>query len=215
VTYSQVVSHASARQSLTRLARLLGWKISAPVVKDQEFFGVGAGGERKSLGKQTGVEANATGVSNLTFGAAFRLQPFVEAYRDLSRLDLFFMTGGLASFNGLRAFSHPALAVTLVQDGGPYRYHVDIRDHRSALPKLPLNEPPATALQPGAAVQGTTQSKPRSLWPIVMLAVCAGIAVFAALRLLTALHGGGRPGSLPKGGRPLQPGPYIVNRRKD
>jgi hypothetical protein len=213
VTYSHDVPHAAARKSLVRLARLAGWKLGQIDIKDQELFGYKPSGERYSLGKQTGIEANATHVE-LTYGAAFRLQPFVEAYQDLSRLDLFFYTGGLASFSGLRSFDHPSVRVALVQDGGPYRYRVDIKKHSGTLPQLPLNEPPPV-VQPYAPVQGTTHARALSYGPVVIISACAGLAAFAALRLLTALHLRGRSKSLSAGRRPLHDGPYIVTRRKD
>jgi hypothetical protein len=213
VTYSRAVSHADARSSLSRLAGLAGWKLRRVSVNDQELFADDESGRRTSLGKQTGIEATAANVA-VTYGRAFRLQPFVEAYRDAGRLDLLFLMGGLNEFTGLRSYDDPALSVKLLQEGGPYRYRIEVRKRSGALPKLPLDEP-VTPRKAPAAVQVKTESTKPSLGPVMVIAACAGLAAFAALRLLTAYNRRGRSRAVSKGGRALHSGPYIVSRRKD
>lgn len=215
VTYSHAVSHVAARDGLTRLARLQGWKLSAANVNDQEMFGTSVDGKRISLGKQTGVEATAKGVTNLTSGSAYRLQPLIEAYKNLNRIDILFVNSSPANFTGLRSFDHPALAVTLMQEKGSYRYRVDIRDHSAPLPQLPLNEPPPLASVSQPAAPESNPPRPSPVVPIAIMSACAGLAAFATLRLLALFHKRGR--AVPVRGRtsPARSGPYIVSRRKD
>lgn len=213
VIYSKPVAHPQARNALSRLAKLAGWKLGQLKMKDQELFDRSAEGERRSLGRQTGIQAEASGVSLLN-GAAFRLQPFVEAYRDLKSIDLMFLTGGLADFSGLRFFDDPALRVTLIREGGPYRYSFEIRDSSKSLPKLPLNQPTVPS-QPAPLVQGSKESRSMEFGPVLVIAACAGIASFSALRLLSIYRKRGRSGLGSSARRPLQTGPYIVTRRKE
>jgi hypothetical protein len=147
-------------------------------------------------------------------GSAFRLQPYVEAYRDLQNLDLMFMTGRWSDFKGLRYFEDPALKVELLRDRGPYRYRIEIRSAKGPLPKLPLDQP-APPVQPSAPAVGSIESKSLPIGPVLVIASCAGIAAFAGLRVLSALQKRSRSRGAPGNARPLQSGPYIVTRRKD
>jgi hypothetical protein len=214
ITYDRAVPHAQARQSIARLVRKAGWKLGAVSVKDEELFAPTDTGGRQSMGRQTGIEARARGLSLLQ-GRAFKLQPFVEAFQSMRRVDVLFLTAEIAGFTGLRSFENAALSVNLLKDGGPYRYRIDIRDHTGALPTLPIDQP-AQPAQPIAPVAGSTdESGALSLGTILMIAAGAGLLSFGALRLLTAYLRHGRSGNGPGSRRPLHSGPYIVSRRKD
>jgi hypothetical protein len=208
VTYSRAVPHAKVKEQLTRLARAFGMTFTPPKVSTEEFFTSAQFGKRVSLGKQTSAETEMTGAS-VTRANGFVLQPFAEAFKDLDRFDVMFMTGTWPEFQGLRAFEHPALSVALRNANGPYRYHFEIKDRAAALPNLPLLH---TEAPPQPAPKKVSRRAASDYMPVMLIAAGSGLAVFLGLRLISLRRAPAR-GDRSAGGYSSRPQP--APNRKD
>jgi len=187
VTFPAPVSHPSVRGRVERLARAAGWKIASLEVKDQDVKTSPQYGASRPLGKQTGALALLTNAPQMRQGG-FHLQPYVDAFSDLQRLDLLFLVPAIRTFEGLREFESPALSVKLIQEGGPYRYQIAIRDHTGALPALPLKQPPPPPPPAAQQSRSAEQTDGSPLALAVAIAAASGLSVLILWLLLARLR---------------------------
>ena len=176
ITYPKAVSHDVVRSRLARLASLLGGRISSVEIRDEDARSID-----KSLGKQTGADAIMTNAFQVKQGG-FVLQPYIEAFSDVNRLEILYWTAPFKGFSGIREFDNPSIHVRLLRAGGPYHYEVQIRDHTRPLPLLPIVQPavPGTvqAQRPAPASSGSNWS---GILFVVAVAAGSGLAVLLAL----------------------------------
>ena len=194
VTYGGYVPRERVSAAFGRLRDSAGWALGAVEVRDVD----GASGQKARKGQRTGVLTEATALLSdapQIRDRSFALQPYVDAFADLDHFDVLFLVGAAPQFQGLRSYRSPALDVTLVQDGGPFRYAVDVKDHRAPVPRLPLQEPTAGAA-PAQGPAGGTGSLVRQL---AVVALCAGVVALIAFVAAGRVFGKGmRPD--PRGG---------------
>lgn len=192
ISYSGKVSHAAAKSALAKLARLGHWKMSAPEINDVDMRTSPQFGPSETLGVQTGATATISGAP-LASNGGFLLQPFAEAFRNLSSYKLFYWVGPQPGFQGLRSFDSPAISIELTQEGGPYRYTITNRTHEGAVPPLPLTQARTSSV---ATVTGGRPAPGGPAWPavgsVIAIAISSGLFVFLALRLLSRMRGRSR-----------------------
>lgn len=178
VTFSGYVPRERVNAALSRLQGSTGWELGAVEVRDVD----GASGKAAKKGQRAGVLTEATALlSNAPQirERSFVLQPYVDAFADWDRFDILFMIGADPAFQGLRTYRSPALDVVLVQDGAPFRYAVDVKDHTRPLPRLPLTEPVVQAPQPQKDA-GRPASLVRQLAAVVLCAAVVALVAFVA-----------------------------------
>jgi hypothetical protein len=196
VSYAGKVPHTAAKGPLERLAKLGGWKMTTPEVADVDMKTSTQYGPSVNLGPQTGATAIISGAP-LAKDGGFRLQPFVEAFHGMRSFRLLFWVAAQPGFQGLRSFDSPAVAVDLLQDGGPYRYSVVNHTQEGAVPLLPLTQA-RLAAEPNSAAKSPASTNPTlsTVVPIVAISVGSGIIVFLMLRLLSLARARGRNGAV-------------------
>lgn len=185
VTFPGLEPHARVRDRIARLARAAGWTVASLEVKDEVVLTAPQFGPSRPMGKQTGALATLDRAVQVQ-QRAFRLQPYVEAFSDLQRVDLLFFMAPIPAFQGLRDYQSAGLSVKLVRDGGPYHYRIDIRDRSGALPTLPLTQPPAPTAptEPMRASESPADDRP-SFALVVAIAAASGLSVLLLWFLLT------------------------------
>lgn len=192
VSYSGKVNHGVAKDALSRLAKLGGWKLSTPEISDVDMRTSPQFGSTAALGIQTGATALISGAP-LAANGGFILQPYIEAFRNLSTYKLLYWVGPQSGFQGLRSFDSPAVAVELTQEGGPYRYTVTNHTHQGPVPQLPLTQARTSTV---ASVANRRATPANHVWtavaPVAAIAVGAGLVVFIVLRLFTRMRRGSR-----------------------
>ncbi|MGC8667001.1 MAG: hypothetical protein ACP5VE_02640 [Chthonomonadales bacterium] len=137
--FPKVVSHKLLEARIRNLARNAGWSVASVEINDEA---VRPAGKSAAYGRPT-LETGATVVFRNAAQArdgGFLLQPYLDAWADLRRIEILYMTPAFADFRGLRDFDSPALSVHLLRAGGPYHYLAEIRDHTHPLPILPLTQ---------------------------------------------------------------------------
>ncbi len=198
-TYSAVVDHGKVKQRLLDLGRHAGWSGGTVEIKDESI----KTNAQKDVGRQTEATILYRGAAAIREGG-FILQPFVQAFSDLRRIELLFFVQGQPGFVGLRYFDDPALSVHLTRDGGPYQYLVVFKDRTKPIPVLPHTqavEQPVKAT-PAAAAQPAKQ--PISMAFVVAVAAGCGLVVLGALLLLGSM----------RAKQPRRPEPRITRTRK-
>jgi hypothetical protein len=115
---------------------------------------------------------------------AVDLPAFVRAFQRFQQMEVLFFVPPINGFRGLRSFENDAVSVQLLEEPSansqtlqPYRYRVQLKDQSSPV-ELPLTEPPTVA--EGSPVQ-PEHTRPSSqtvfFLRLVLIAVCAGLAV--------------------------------------
>jgi hypothetical protein len=185
ITFPGVVSHESVKQRIARLGQIAGWPVSSVDVKDEEISTRAAGIPTVGLGKQTGATVLLSNVTLMKDGG-FLLQPLVQAFSDLRRIEVLYFVQQQRNFNGLKDFDSKVLAVKLVKDGGPYRYAIDIKEQGVPLPNLPLTQPVVASGASPADVSGVKTAATNTADFAFVLLVAAGcsLVVLAALLIL-------------------------------
>lgn len=197
ISFAGKVSHASAKDAITRLGKRGGWNVSALDVADVNMETSRQFWPPSHLGVQTGATAIISGAPLASKGGFF-LQPFVEAFRDLKSYKILYWVAPQAGFQGLRSFDSPSVAVDLLQDGGPYRYSVVNHNHEGPVPRLPLTQADHNAMTNGPpAAVGTGNHLWPTVAPVLAIAVGSGLAVFFMLRLLARTRNRRRNDAVP------------------
>jgi hypothetical protein len=178
--------HVPAGQIKDRLANLAhagGWSYSTPEINEEEMFAPSDSGKPQSLGKSTGVTTILSNAPQIK-GAGFNLQPYIQAFKDLNQFEILFNMQEDKRFQGLKEFDNPVVSITLVRSGGPYRYHVVIRDHSAPLPKLPITQasPQVSSIQ---ASPVRTHPSGSAFGLVIVIAAASGLLVLLTLRLLS------------------------------
>ncbi len=189
VTFSRYLTREEVKQYFARLRAAVGWTSGAIDV----FYTDSATGDKAPAAKREGVW---TEVAALLSSApqvrdrAFVLQPFIDAFADLNSFNLLYMVGKARDFAGLRSYRSTALDVTLINDGGPYKYAVDIKDHTGPLPRLPLTEASAAA----APVASNAGRGVGIVSQLAVVVLCAGVVALVAFVVVSrAGSRGSRP----------------------
>jgi hypothetical protein len=187
VTYPTIIDHARVKNHLSQLAKHGGWAAGPVEISDQNIKTSPTFGNVKTVGQQTDATTTFRNAVAAKQGG-FILQPFVQAFSDLRRIQLMFFMPKQQGFVGLRDFDSPGLTVHLLRDGGPYLYGIDIKD-RAALPVLPHTQPTAAPVASGPPVA----AKPRvqagtSMAFVIVLAAACGLIVLGALIAFSSLR---------------------------
>jgi hypothetical protein len=203
ITFPNVVSHESVKQRIAKLGRIAGWTLGTVEVKDEEISTRSMDARSQRLGKQTGATMFLPRAS-LARDGGFVLQPFVQAFSDLRRIEVLYFIQKQPKFLGLREFSSRPLDVKLLSDGGPYRYAIDIKEQGVPLPNLPLVQPSNSnaSQMSGGAVRGPDESGPKDIAFVVTVAAACGLVVLAALLVLSRY----------RSARPASAGTRRINR---
>jgi hypothetical protein len=187
VTYPSAVPHGVARDRFTKLAQGMGWTPKSVQVKDEEIVSHPDYGPQKVLGRQTGLSAFVPRGA-YTRNGGFVLQPYIEAFRDLKRFEVFFFVPPVQGFQGLREFDSPAVYVKLIREGGPYRYYVEVRTPGARIPSIPLTQAVVAPPAPPALNHPPAAPGPADFAPVVITAAAAALLVFFALMLRARLR---------------------------
>jgi len=184
ISYSGKVAHGSVRDVLTRLGKTGGWTLSTPQIADEDMKSSPRYGAVENLGTQTGASVTMSGAPLYTDGG-FRLQPFIDALRDMKSYKLVFWVPSQKGFQGLRHFDSPAVTIDIVQDGNPYRYSVENHTHQGAVPRIPLTQAAASVSGSVATPTPPAGGHPFSLvGPVAGIALACGAVVFIFLRIV-------------------------------
>lgn len=176
ITYPRAVPHTEVKSRIARLAAAGGWQVVSQNIKDQDLATNPAFGTARKLGTQTGATLLLRNAIQYRQGA-FILQPYLAAFSDLNRIDLWFMMARQQGFTGLRHYESSSLSVNLVQEGAPYRYRITIHDRTGGVPTLPYKQPPAVATVPPASTSTPSE-------PSLVASFAAAVAIAAAIGLL-------------------------------
>ncbi len=186
VVFPKAVPASAVRGRMSKLARSAGWTLTSLDIKNEQVRTNPRFGGPKGLGTQTDATATMTNAPQAMNGG-FLLQPYLDAFSDLKRIEILYMVPPDRGFQGLREFDSPSLSVRLITAGGPYRYVADIKDHSGALPKVPLIQPQPRAETPVAATRSRSTGFDTSAMALV-LAIAAGGGLVVLL-IGVAVHG--------------------------
>ena len=185
VTFAKPTSHERAHALLADLAKRGGWKLGIVEIRDEtvpaDFR------DPSKTAKQTGASSTIAG-SPLKKDGGFRLQPFVEAFADYSKLEVLFIENADPSFAGLSSFQSGAVTVDLIKPGAPYRYMIRIDKTAGPIPTLPMIQPAAPPQQSAAPRTVPEASRSGSMAFVLLVSAASGLAVFFGLLLVTHLR---------------------------
>lgn len=191
ITYPRAIPHAEVRSQIARLAASGGWQVVSQNIHDQDLTTNPAFGTLRKLGTQTGATVLFRNATQYHQGA-FILQPYLMAFSDLNRIDLWFMMGRQPGFTGLRHYESSSLSVNLIQEGAPYRYRITIHDRTGGVPTLPEKQPLTVATtQPTSTSMPSEPGYVASFAAAVAIAAAAGLFVLIALLLRTRMRATG------------------------
>jgi hypothetical protein len=164
---------------------MAGWTIGAVEVKDEDVSTKTTTFPSGGIGKQTGAAIFLTN-SSIAKDGGFLLQPIVQAFSDLRRIEILYFVQKQPNFIGLRSFDSRSLAVNMVKDGGPYRYEVDIKEQGVPLPNLPLIQPAVAVSPSSTATEGASAhvNSTADYAFVLLVAASCSLVVLAALLLL-------------------------------
>jgi hypothetical protein len=191
VVFPHTIPHQDAKARIVKLGTISGWTIKAVSVTDQtiETGGAPGVGGRRTVGKQTEITASLSPAPQFA-GNAFVLQPYLEAFSDLGRIELLYVFPRDSRFVGIRELDNPDLSLRLINPGGPYRYVVDFKRHGGKIANLPLTQPVAgsnniaASNRPAATPPAErTDHTARTLLLIFGIATISGILAYAFLRI--------------------------------
>lgn len=187
ITYPKVVSQKVVSEQLTRLASAGGWTYTKPLMREDSMSTDPIAGPSVSLGKQTTASTHLSGPL-LMKQAGFLLQPFVQSFRDLDRVEIWYFVRKWPEFQGLRSFSDGQVAIRLLRDHGPYRYEVVNLNHTAFTANLPLTqsiESTTSSLQEKQPRQSdalATYRFRRMAGIVLFVSAMCGLAVYVVLR---------------------------------
>ncbi len=172
--FPKVVSHSVLASRIRKLATNTGWSVASLEIQDEAVRMRGGSAAYGRPLKETGATVVFRNAPQARDGG-FLLQPYLDAFADLSRIEILYMTPPFPDFRGLRDFSSPALSVRLLRAGGPYHYVAEIRDHASPLPILPITQPLQDSTSPRN--RGSSSKITAEIALVFAIASAAGLAV--------------------------------------
>lgn len=196
IVFPKLVSHKLLEARIRKLAQSTGWSVENIQIQDEA---VRLGGKLSGYGKpikETGATVFLQNAPQARDGG-FLLQPYLNAFADLDRIEILYMTPPYSDFQGLRSFESPALSVRLIRAGGPYHYIAEIRNHTSPLPILPLTQA-AEAPRVRQEARGPS-SLAGEIGLVCAAASMAGLATMAVLLVQLRIRARMRPATRRKG----------------
>jgi hypothetical protein len=177
VTFARRQRHAEVRDRVARIVAAGGWRLLDVRVSDRRLRAPAADGGWKREEVHTRAEAILPHAPQAR-GGGLDLQPYLAGLGDLPRWEVLILMPSSPGLRPLRHFVSPALEVTLVRAGGPYRYTFVRRDAAAQLPVLPLTHQEAP---PTSAASDPARGRSGQVAAVVAIAAASGLAVFAFL----------------------------------
>ena len=148
--YPKAVPHAETQARLKRLASVTGWKMEKLAFEDRRL-------DRSAMESQDPKiqrEAKAVGAAPVMSSASFQtsanlvdpaqgtlaLEPFLQAFRDVNRVNITYLIPGQFAYKGPKQFSDSRVDMSLFSQGGAYTYQVQLKDHKFETLNLPIKE---------------------------------------------------------------------------
>lgn len=148
--YPKAVPHAETQARLKRLVAVTGWKMEKLTFEDRRL-------DRSAMESQDPKiqrEAKAVGAAPVMSSASFQtsanlvdptqgtlaLEPFLQAFRDVNRVNITYLIPGQFAYKGPKQFSDSRVDMALFSQGGAYTYQVQLKDHKFEALNLPIKE---------------------------------------------------------------------------
>ena len=179
--YAKKVPQAETEARANRLLQLTGWQAADESFSDRALESAPLKGGKAPILSSLTFRTNGQ-VVNFTDGT-IALEPFLLAYRDLSRVHVTVLSPGPFTFRGLRSYRDDNIEVALNAGQGAWTYIANIKNHRAERFDLPRyhTEQPTTATTKNAGVP-----KPLLFGGLAVLALVAGGLAFTLVRRLMA-----------------------------
>jgi hypothetical protein len=148
--YPKAVSRAETQTRLKRLATLTGWKLEKMEFEDKRLDRSAMDSKDPKIKRETKSIGSAPVMSSASFQTSanlvdptqgtLALEPFLQAFRDVNRINITYLLPGQFAYKGPKQFSDPRVDMALFAQGGAYTYQVQLKDHTFETLNLPIKE---------------------------------------------------------------------------